>query len=496
MGRESETLVPERPILVVDDEADIRLNLTAVLRLNGFTNAVGCATTGEMFRALDERGSDLVLLDLSMPTPSGQEVLPRLRERYPEVPVVIITGQNDAESAVACMKLGVYDYLVKAIDETKLITTIRRALEAAALERENRALKARLMDGRLRNPRAFADIVWADEVIRSVLLYVDSVAPSSQTVLITGETGTGKDLIAQAIHRASGRNGGFIVVNASGLDETMLSDTLFGHVEGAYTDAKGRREGLVAQAAGGTLFLDEIGDLPAGSQVKLLRLLENREYYQLGGDYPLHSDARVIVATNRVLEEEIERGLFRKDLYYRLRTHRVHIPPLRERPRDIPALARHFIEAAAAEYRTDVPELSEDALSYLMRSELPGNVRELRALIYDAVSQCRGAVLEARNLSGVTPSVPVGASAPGRAPGAAAASERPSDTETADSHAVAAEELRGWIQVNGGFPTLRDARQQLIDLALHRTGGNQRRAARLLGISSAALSKELKKRRT
>jgi DNA-binding NtrC family response regulator len=467
----SERSVPERPILLVDDEPDIRLNLSAILRLNGYTNVVPCATTQAMFGALANEGAELVLLDLSMPPPSGREALPMLRERFPAVPVVIITGHNDLETAVSCMKQGAYDFLVKAIDETKLITTVRHALEKHELHREHDALRTRLMDRTLRHPEAFTEIVHADERMRSVLLYLDSVAESSQTILITGETGTGKDLLAAATHKASERTGQFVVVNVSGVDETMLADTLFGHVEGAYTGATGRREGLVAQAQGGTLFLDEIGDLPSSSQIKLLRLLENREYYPLGADTPRRSDARVIVATNRVLQEEMEAGLFRRDLYYRLLTHRVNIPPLRERPLDIPPLARHFLEAAAREYRKPVRELSDEALGRLKRAEFPGNARELRAVVFDAVSQSDGECLESADLSGEL---------------------QPTDTQW-DTRAETAGE-RAWVEVRGAFPTLREARDQLIDLALERSGGRQAMAARLLGISAAALSKELKKR--
>lgn len=452
----------------MDDDRDIRLNLTALLRSNGYTNVIACDSTKAMLDQIAESGASLVLLDLIMPPPSGLEILPVLTEQLGGVPVIVITGRDDAWTAVECMKSGAYDYLVKAIDETRLLTTIGHALEAEILHKENRELKRRLVDRRLRNPGAFDHIIFADEKTKSILLYVESVALSAQTILITGETGTGKDVVASAIHKASGRPGELVTVNVSGVDETMLADTLFGHREGAYTGATRKREGLAAKAENGTLFLDEIGDLTFTSQVKLLRLVENGEYYPLGSDVPRRTNARIVVATNHDLRQAIEEGAFRRDLYYRLLTHSVQLSPLRERPMDIPALLHHFLDLARKEYNKNIESFDDRASSTLRRYQYPGNVRQLRAIVFESVSQCDSSLIGVEDL----PHYVQEAEVPGQ-------SEGDADLVTFSSR----------------LPSLQEARQILIDEALRRCDGNQARAARLLGISAPALNKELRKRR-
>ena len=247
-----------------------------------------------------------------MPYLSGEELLPRILEIRPGLPIIVVTGNADVITAVDCMKNSALDYLVKPVESNKLVATVPRAIEIQQLKEENRVLRDHLVTNQLVNPGAFADIITVDEKMRSMLLYVEAISGTNQTVLITGETGTGKELVAQAIHTLSGKRGELIAVNVAGFDDSMFSDTLFGHLKGAFTGAEQARKGLVESAAGGTLFLDEIGDLSNSSQVKLLRLLEKREYLPLGSDVQNKSQARIIVATNRDLSDALETGVFKK----------------------------------------------------------------------------------------------------------------------------------------------------------------------------------------
>ncbi|HET6485875.1 MAG TPA: sigma-54 dependent transcriptional regulator, partial [Spirochaetia bacterium] len=310
----------KRPVLIVDDDRAVLLNVRMALESGAIGNLTTCDDSREVLTILSRQEIDLLLLDLNMPHRSGTDLLPEIREQYPDLPVIIVTGSTEVGLAVDCMKLGVFDYLVKPIERSKLLATVGRALEIRELRRENTSLKSRLIDGKLDHPEAFGPIVFRDEKMRSVLMYVESIAESRQTVLITGETGVGKELIATAIHALSGRKGPLVTVNVAGYDESMFSDALFGHLRGAYTGADKDRSGLIERSEGGTLFLDEIGDLKPESQVKLLRLLESREYYPLGSDAPRRTDARIVVATNRDLQRSVDDGAFRKDLYFRLET--------------------------------------------------------------------------------------------------------------------------------------------------------------------------------
>jgi transcriptional regulator with PAS, ATPase and Fis domain len=304
--------------------------------------------------------------------------------------------------------------------------------------------------------------------MRALLLYVESIADTQQTVLIAGETGTGKELIAKAIHRVSGRKGELITVNVAGYDENMFSDALFGHLKGAYTGADHDRPGLIEKAEDGTLFLDEIGDLKIGSQVKLLRLLESKEYYPLGSDAPRRTNARILVATNCDLEEGVEKGVFRKDLYFRLKTHYVYLPPLRERTKDLPALIEHFIQETAAELGKTLPKIPPDLYLLLRSYHFPGNIRELRSLIFDAMSRNRGAVLSLKPVKEV-----VGSDV----------AVKPRISK-ADFFADAAE-----------LPTIKEATEMLVAEAMNRARDNQSLAARILGITPQALSQRLKRER-
>ncbi len=305
---------------------------------------------------------------------------------FPEIPVIIITGSNDVDTAVRCMKSGAFDYMVKPVEKSRLISGVKRAIEIRELQRENKWLRAHVLSDKLEHPEAFSEIITNSPAMKSIFQYIEAISPSPQPVLITGETGVGKELVAKAIHHLSHRTGPFVPVNVAGLDDNVFADTLFGHRKGAFTGADQTRSGLVEQASGGTLFLDEIGDLSPASQVKLLRLSQDGEFFPLGSDVARRSDARVLVATNQDLEVLQSSGKFRKDLYYRLCAHHVHLPPLRERPEDLPLLIDHFLETASQTLGKKKPTPPRELFALLSTYHFPGNVRELQSMILDAVS--------------------------------------------------------------------------------------------------------------
>lgn len=460
---------PEYPVLMVDDEETILSSQDTVLRSNGITNLISCADSREVMGIVRAQPIEVILLDLSMPHVSGEDLLPQLQSEFPSVPVIVITGTNEVQSAVQCMQAGAFDYLVKAVDRDRLLCAVRRAIEVGSLRRRYTDLRRRMLQDELRCPEAFAGIVTDNRKMHSIFLYVESVAASRETVLIRGETGVGKELFALAVHVASGRTGEFVAVNTAGLDDSMFSDTLFGHREGAYTGASGSRSGLVRQAAGGTLFLDEVGDLSEANQTKLLRLLEKREYYPLGSDLAKSTDARFVVATSVPLEDRVREGRFRMDLFYRLSTHDIRIPPLRERKDDLPLLLQHFVREACEELGKEIPRIPQQIYGRLEACEFPGNVRELRSMVYDAAIRHSGPVLSPdaflRSVGNRDAPLPEG---PGGAPPVAFGDQ---------------------------LPSTRQVVQLLVEEALRRSGGNQALAAGLIGVSPQALSKRLHKQR-
>jgi len=313
----------------------------------------------------------------------------------------------------------------------------------------------------------FESIVTRDRKMWSIFRYIEAIAPTSQAVLITGETGTGKELIARALHAVSRYSGDFVSVNVAGLDDMMFSDTLFGHNRGAYTGADRTRKGLIETAAGGTLFLDEIGELNKASQVKLLRLLQEHEYYSLGSDRKMYSTARILVATNTRLDALMESGSFRSDLYYRLCSHHIHLPSLRERRDDIPLLVEYFTAKAAKDLGRPLPKIPEDMLDLLLLRNFPGNVRELKGLVINAVAVSdNGTVVFPRSNS-------------------------PRPALAANNQITA--DFNNLPHPAGRMPTLFEAEEYLIREALKVSGGNQRAAALLLGISRQALNKRIKR---
>lgn len=354
-----------------------------------------------------------------------------------------------------------------------VIHIVRDITERKQMEDQITSLKKHLLTGELENEAAFAPIVTGSKKMRAIFQYIESVAKSSNPVFMTGETGVGKELLARSVHQASGLKGAYIAVNIAGLDDNVLSDTLFGHKKGAYTGADRDREGLIVKAKGGTLLLDEIGDLNESSQVKLLRLLENRSYYPLGADTPDKSNVRIIACSNKDIEGMIEEGGFRKDLYYRLRTHHVHIPPLRDRMEDIPLLLDYFIGEASRSLKKKKPKAPNELVILLSTYHFPGNVRELKSMVYDAVAQHKSGTLSMESFKGFMQQESQHIKS-----GAAPQSEDSSSLEN----------------IFGHFPGLKEIDAYLIEEALRRSDGNQGIAASLLGITRQALNQRLKKK--
>ena len=463
----------EFPVLLVDDDPPFLLSSGVTLRAAGITPVVTVEDSRQLLPFLEGREAAVVAIDLTMPHLSGRDLLPKLKERYPELPIIVMTGRNEVEIAVECMRAGAFDYLVKPLEPARFVSCIRRAMEMRSLQAEVASLKEHFLSGTLRTPSAFAGIVTGSRKMLAAFQYVEVVAPSRNPVLVTGETGTGKELVGRAIHALSGCRGELVSVNVAGLDDTMFSDTLFGHRKGAYTGADQAREGLISRASGGTLFLDEIGDLSETSQVKLLRLIDDRKYYPLGADVPRESDARIVCATHRSLEALLAGGGFRRDLYYRLSGHKVHLAPLRERKEDIPLLVDAFLSEAAVSEGKRKPTAPPELCTLLSTYDFPGNVRELRMLVFDAVLRHKGGVLSLdsfRNAVGMR------------------------EAQAQGEPASAATSPPGPPSLFGGLPrlpTLKEAEGQLVAEALARARNNQGIAASLLGITRQALNKRL-----
>jgi DNA-binding NtrC family response regulator len=368
-------------ILVVDDEEAVLNGVRRTLRAEGFENVLMCRDPRDVEPLLDAEPVSLILLDLMMPHITGRELLERIAASHPEIPVIVVTAEQDVRTAVACIKSGAYDYLLKPAAGAELVAVIERALEHRELRDENMRLRSKLLQEDLAHPELFDDIITVDPAMHALFAYLEVIAMGSNPVLICGETGSGKELFARALHNLGKRRGAFVGVNVAGLDDTMLSDTLFGHKPGAFTGAVGIRKGMIEAAGRGTLFLDEIGDLSEASQVKLLRVLQEREYHTLGDDAPKRLEARIVAATHQ------DPSKLRPDLYFRLRAYRVSIPPLRERTGDLPSLINHFVREASHDLDRKPPVVPERLYRLLSRYDFPGNVRELRAMVFDAVAR-------------------------------------------------------------------------------------------------------------
>jgi DNA-binding NtrC family response regulator len=468
----TESTYPHFPVMMVDDEAQAINSFEMTLRSASMNNFIRCHDSRDVMPLLASQEIEVILLDLRMPNISGEELLPMITGDSPEIPVVVITGSNDVDTAVKCMQHGAFDYMLKPVEKSRLIGGVKRAVELRELQRENQLLKAHVLSDQLEKPEAFSEIITVSTSMRSIFQYVEAIANSPRPVLITGETGVGKELVAKAVHTLSSREGDFLPVNVAGLDEHVFADTLFGHSKGAFTDARKARSGLIERAAGGTLFLDEIGDLSTTSQVKLLRLLQEGEFFPLGSDVAKRADARIVVATNQDLDALQSSRQFRKDLYYRLCGHQIHLPPLRRRREDLAVLVDHFLEKASKTLDKKKPTPPVELVTLLSTYHFPGNIRELESVIFDAVSNhTTGKLSMDLFKTHITKKHPI--------PPADAA-EPPHETSTI-------------VSFSHQLPTLKQIEQLLIDEALKRSNGNQSIAALSLGISRQALNKRLKK---
>jgi len=459
-------------IVIVDDEKDSLYTYSLILKQAGVNDVVLIQDPRELPILLKERTFSVILLDLSMPHVSGFELLKYLKIEYPEIPVIILTAIKEIETAVECMKIGACDYLLKPVEKNKFISSIKKALEMSLLKEEISGLKHRLIENKLEHEEAFSEIITINQKMIGIFKYIEVISKTDQPILITGETGTGKELIARAIHKVSNKRGDFIAVNVAGLDDTMFSDTLFGHRKGAFTGAISNREGLIAKAKGGTLFLDEIGDLTEASQLKLLRFIQEKVYYPLGSDIQKSTDTRIICATNQDILEMVNKGKFRKDLFYRLKAHHVHLPPLRERKDDIPILLDHFIVESAKHLGKKPPSYPEELLILLMNYNFPGNIRELKMIVYDAVARCKSYIFSLDIFKDMI------------------------DISNAIDKELKSEIVKFYIQMRfpDKLPTLKEMEELLVHEALSRAKGNQGIAASMLGITRQALNKRLHKK--
>ena len=454
-------------VIIVDDEREITSSYEIFLRRSGYTDYLIYNDPEAFLNDINTLNPAVVFMDLRMPKFSGEELLAKVNQLHPDCSVFIISGTDEVETAVRCIKEGALDYLVKPIDKDRFQTALLKGMEVFNIKNELNQMK-RIISAACDDVNIhFRDMITNDKSMMNIFKYVEAVSSGLAPVMIIGETGTGKDLLAEAVHKCSGIKGEFLPVNVSALDENMFNDTLFGHVKGAFTGADKNRKGLLASAENGTVFLDEIGDLKESSQIKLLRLLQNQEYLPVGSDKPLKTNARIVAATNADLAKKVENGEFRQDLFYRLKTHMVSLPPLRNRGEDIELLTLHFFKKELAAIGKDETEPPSGLLLALKDYKFPGNVRELQSAVMDYVIQF--------------------------------ADSRLNQTELRDflkKHnmklvkKVAATIENNFIY-NGRFPTLKELESVLIESALSATQGNQSKAAKLLGITRQALNKRL-----
>ncbi len=461
---------PIHPILLVDDEEHFLLSVELTLRSNGFNNINSCPDSTKVMKLLTQNHYSLILLDINMPSISGLELLVLIAAHYPDIPVIMLTAVNDIENAVLCIKEGAFDYIVKPVTDAKLVTSVRHGIELTEMRNENELLKRSLFREDVEHPEIFSEIITRSNSLLSIFKYIEAVSKTNLPILITGETGTGKELFANAVHHSSGRKGELVTVNVAGLDDNFFSDTLFGHKKGAFTGAESERKGLIEKAEDGTLFLDEIGDLSIESQVKLLRLLQDGQYYPLGSDIAKRSNARIVVATHRDIKIMQEQNTFRQDLYYRLKSHHIYIPPLRDRKSDLPILIDHCIAKASSQLNKKRPTPPKELYTMLNNYSFPGNVRELEGLIFDAVSLHSTGILSLDSFR-----------------------NKISLSESNTVNPTVQNKSFKLLNFPSRFPTLKEAEDFVIEEALRRAEGNQTIAAELLGITRRALNNRLQR---
>jgi len=447
-------------IHIIDDEPIIHEILGQLLTSEGYE--VELSSTGK--EALEKHSGDtfdLILLDLLMPEMDGIEVLKRLKKSDPQALIIIITAYASVESAIAAMKIGAYDYIQKPFKHDELLLTIKRAIGHKRLQEEN----LRLRD-EIEKKYSFRNIIGKSEVMKNVFDLIKATAPTRSTILLQGESGTGKELVARAIHQNSDRvNSRFIIVNSGSLPPDLLESHLFGHVKGAFTGATSNKKGLFEAADKGSIFFDEISTLNPETQAKLLRVMQDREFMQLGGTKTITVDVRIIVATNSDLEELIRQNQFREDLYYRLNVIKIEIPPLRERKEDIPLLVNHFINIYSKENKKEIEGVSDGVMEILENYDWPGNIRELENLIERAIVLSKLKLITPESLPPLL---------------------MPRLGKEGESSSISTNEL-----------TLKEQvlvyQKNSIIAALKKTKGIQKEAAKILGVKSTTLNEMIKR---
>ena len=445
------------PILVVDDDVGLLSSIKATLVSSGIPEPVLVSDSRRVMDLVREHRFMLVFLDLVMPHTNGMEVLQQIKKEFPEIECVIVTATDDVSSAVQAMKYGAYDYLVKPLNSEKLIIVINRALERYNLRQGLALFEKKQSFSDLKNPQAFTDMIAEDESMALVFHQAESVAPTDYSVVISGESGTGKEMLARIIHYLSNRsNGPFFAVNMGAFSRTLFEDEFFGHTKGAYTGAVSEKKGFFEAARGGTLFLDEITELEPSLQGKLLRVLQESELYRLGSTRLENVDVRIVAATNRDINGEIEDGRFRADLFYRLNMCHIKVPPLRDRKKDILPLAHHFLKIHALKNEKEIDSLSQDLAGRLLEYPFPGNVRELENIMAAAILLEKGKVLTLSSVSALLAN-----SEPGQG-------------------------------CNQELITLSELEKLHIQKVLEAMNGNRTRAAKILGIGLRTLQRKIK----
>ncbi|MFP4204924.1 MAG: sigma-54-dependent transcriptional regulator [Spirochaetaceae bacterium] len=438
-------------VLIVDDEKNIRQGLGKALEMDG--HHVLLAEDGqEALDIIHEEEVDLIIADLRMPRLSGEELLRRVVDQWPTIPVIILTGHGTIETAVQAMRDGAFDFLTKPVNLDRLSLLVRRALSTREL-----VMQHHRMQEELDNQRRFSNIIGKSSAMHRIFDVVRQVAPTKASVMITGESGVGKELVADALHNLSDRRDKpFIKVHCAALSETLLESELFGHEKGSFTGAVARKRGRFELAHMGSIFLDEIGEISQNVQIKILRVLQEKKFERVGGEETIEVDTRIISATNKDLKAEIERGTFREDLYYRLNVVNIDIPPLRERKEDIPLLVSAFIKEFAQENNKPVEGIDHKANALLYNYSWPGNVRELRNCIESALVMCKGTIITPDDLP-------------------------PSITESSGSNDIR-------IPVGS---TLAEAEREIIRSTLNAHNGNKSRTAEVLGIGRKTLHRKI-----
>ena len=448
----------ETPVLVVDDDEGLLLSIKATLVSSGLPEPALVSDSRRVMDLVHVHDFQLVLLDLMMPHLTGMEVLQQIKEKTADIECVIVSAIDDVASAVQAMSLGASDYLVKPLNSDKLIALVNRTLEKHTLQHELEQFGSKKVFSNLKNPQTFADIVAEDEAMALVFHQVEAVASTEYSVVISGESGTGKEMLARVIHQLSNRSQApFYAVNMASFSKTIFEDEFFGHAKGAYTDAADEKIGFFEAANGGTLFLDEITELDPSLQGKLLRVIEERELYRLGSTEIRDVDVRIIAATNRDINEEILKGAFRSDLYYRINMYNIKVPPLRERKKDILPIARHFLKTHADANDKKIGSLAPDLEQRLMQYSYPGNVRELENIIAAAILQEKGKSLALASTLNLLPY------------------EGP--------------ERRRHVELL----TLEALEKRHIEKVLKITGGNRPKAAKILGVNVSTVYRKIEK---